>query len=139
MKTIRTQNDVLVNYDHVACISVYALSDENDNEVAFEISALIDVTLPNDLEPESEVKEGNSIVLGVYATEKECENAFSALQIWLKEVNDYRCIFLMPQGETIDAELSDPSIEVVEQTTSYDTIGNPERPKYQRLHDGPDR
>ena len=98
--TIVTQENDLINFDAIKCISAYAahLGDEDGREVevytllAFDFNT--SVSLSDELDDENE---NAAISLGVFLSEEECNNVISKL---ISEINTGAKVFIVPQPST---------------------------------------
>lgn len=97
--TIKTQDGILVNYDHVITIAVYGgilTFDGKTEKDGFEIAAGL--------------ADGSEVTLANYLSEDSTFDAMEKLEKWLSEKNDYRLIMRMPEPDYLGLkEISDPA------------------------------
>lgn len=116
MRSIVTQEeDAIINYDHVVCIKLYAITAKIDGEdiTAFELMATLDTPLVVQKDDEQGKDSLSEISLGVYFTEKQLHNVFVDLTKWLNEKADYHFLYTMPQAEyPVAQRLSERKAEI---------------------------
>lgn len=98
--TIVTQENDLINFDAIKCISAYAahIGDENGREV--EVYTLLAFDFNTSVSSDDELDEDNenaAISLGVFLSEEECNNVISEL---ISEINTGAKVFIVPQPST---------------------------------------
>ncbi len=96
--TIVTQENDLINFDAIKCISAYAahIGDEDGREV--EVYTLLAFDFNTNVSSDDElVDENAAISLGVFLSEEECNDVISKL---ISEINTGAKVFIVPQPST---------------------------------------
>ena len=96
--TIVTQENDLINFDAIKCISAYAahIGDEDGREV--EVYTLLAFDFNTNVSSDDElVDENAAISLGVFLSEEECNDVISKL---ISEISTGAKVFIVPQPST---------------------------------------
>lgn len=83
--TIFTQDEVLVNYDHVTKIQTYGDVYSDDEIEDIDVAVI-----------KAHLDTGKKVVLGFYADVDQYDEVLKDLVQWLNEKNDYKLVFRMP-------------------------------------------